>query len=160
MEDEYLDIVDENDEVVGRASFQEVYEKSSRHRICHVFIFNDEGKMALQIRSKEKFFCPGCWSTSAGGHVQSGETYEQAALREFEEELGRKNEIEFLGKDYYGPKNKFLVSFRTVVNESFDFNKKEVESLEFFTIDEIRDKVERGEKFHPELLFLLEKYFF
>ena len=31
---------------------------------------------------------PGKWDTSAGGHLTAGQKYEEAALREMEEELG------------------------------------------------------------------------
>ena len=80
---EFLDVVNENDEVVGKASKKEIYEKSLTHRIVHVFVFNDKGEMVLQVRSKDSPFCPLYWDTAASGHVQSGESYEEAAFKEF-----------------------------------------------------------------------------
>ena len=118
--------------------------------------------MALQLRSKDKSFCPGYWSTAVGGHVQSGETYEEAVLREFKEELGTKTEIIFAYKDLYNDSmglQKFLVTFKSVSNGPFKVNPKEVEKVEFFSLDKIQEMINDGEKFHPELLFLLEKHF-
>ena len=159
---EFLDIVNENDEVIGKASRKEVYEKRLDHRIVHIILFNDKGEMALQLRSRRISFCPHHWGTPVGGHVQSGESYEEAALREFKEELGTAAKISFAYKDLYNdPRGlrKFLVTFRTVFNGPFNINSKEVEKMEYFSLDKIQDIINSGEKFHPELLFLLRKHF-
>jgi len=159
---EFLDIVDDQDEVVGKASIKEIYDKKLPHRIIHVLIFNSEGKIVLQMRSKEKKFCPQHWCTSVGGHVSSGESYEEAAGREFEEELGKSEEISLIGNDVYedgrGLK-KFLRVFKTTFDGPFEINQEEVESVDYFSLEEIQEMINKGEKFHPELLFLLEKYF-
>jgi isopentenyldiphosphate isomerase len=163
MDIEFLDLVDEKDNVIGVASKEDIYNKKLRHRIVHVLIFNDKREMALQLRAKGLKFCAGCWSTSVGGHVQSGETYEEGALREYEEELGIKSDIEFFSKDSYsaeGTPDKFLATFKTKSNGPFNLETRAVERIEFFSIDEIKRMVDSGEKIHPELLFLLKKYFF
>jgi len=161
---EFLDIVNDKDEVVGNASYDEVYQKKLPHRIVHIFIFNDKGEMALHLRSKQKSFCPLHWSTPVGGHVQSSETYEQAALREFKEELGTAARIEFAYKDIYITPDerkimKFLATFNASFNGPFEINPEEVERVEFFSLQTIKNMIANGEKFHPELLFLLKKHF-
>lgn len=159
---EFSDIVNENDEAVGKASKKEIYEKQLLHRIVHVMVFNGKGEMALQLRSKNTPFCPLHWCTSAGGHVQSGESYEAAALRELKEEIGAEAKIDFAYKDLYtvsGNFRKFLVTFKTMFDGSFKINPAEVEKAEFFSLDEIQKMANNGEKFHPELLFLLRKHF-
>lgn len=160
---EYLDIVDENDNILGKASKEEIYSKSMRHRIIHILIFNDKDELALQLRSSSVHFCPQHWSTAVGGHVQSGETYEEAALREYEEELGIKSKLEFFSKDLYqaqGTPPKFLVTFKARFNGPFSPDKNEVERVEFFRMEHIKDMIKQGEKFHPELLYLLKKHIF
>ncbi len=162
---EFLDIVNENDEVIGKASKEEVYKNLLTHRIVHVLIFNGKKEMALQLRSKNIKFCPNHWCTAAAGHVSSGETYEQAALRETEEEIGIKLKLEFLYKDLYidnfrktGLK-KILASFKSTYSGPFKINPDEVEKVEFFSLDKIQEMISSGEKIHPELLFLLRKHF-
>ncbi len=159
---EILDIVNLYDEVVSQATRDEVYAKSLCHRIVHVLIFDDDGKMALQKRSQTVTFCPGYWSTAVGGHVQSGENYEQAALREFAEELGTSCDIVFFSKDLYEAKGspvKFVTAFKAIYTGAFNPNPDDVETIDFFSLHEVQAMIERGEKFHPELLFLLNKYF-
>lgn len=162
MSMEFLDVVNDNDEVVGKASYKEIYENKLQHRIVHVLIFNDKGEMLLQLRSKHKSFCSHHWSTPVGGHVQSGERYREAALREFQEELGTVTKIIFVYKDLYDDGKalkKILVTFKATSNGPFNVNPKEVEKVEFFSLSKIQEMINGGEKFHPELLFLLKKHF-
>lgn len=159
---EFLDIVDRNDNVIGTASKDDIYKKSLCHRIAHVLIFDNEGKMILQKRSNKVSFCPNHWSTAVGGHVQSGETYEEGALREYQEELGVKSNLELIGKDFYSAPNspdKFLAIFKTQYNDAFNHDPEVVSEVRAFTVQEIKSMVENGEKFHPELIFIINKYF-
>ena len=155
---EYLDIVDDKDNVVGKTTIDQIYEKNLIHRIVHILIFNDNGEMALQLRSKHKKFCPHHWSTAVGGHVQSGETYEQAAHRECLEELGKENLIiDKVAKHRY--KNKFVVTFKATYNGPFTINQEEVDEVRFFAIPKIKELIKNHEKFHPELAFLIEQLY-
>ncbi len=54
---------------------------------------------------------------------------------------------------------KFLGSFTSIYNGEFKVNLKEVEKMQFFSLKEIQEMINQKEKFHPELLFLLEKHF-
>jgi len=160
---EFLDIVDKNDQIVGKASKDAVYKKMLCHRISHVLIFNDEDKMILQKRGSNVSFCPNHWSTAVGGHVQAGETYEEAALREYQEELGAKSALEFIGKDFYNVPdipNKFLAAFKTKFNGPFNPDLDVVSEVGAFDMEDIKKMIKNGEKFHPELIFILEKYCF
>ncbi len=159
---EILDIVNEKDEVIGSASRDDIYANKLPSRIVHVLIFDNTGKMALQKRSANLSFCPGYWSTAAGGHVQTGEDYIAAALREYEEELGLRSELELVGKDIYtdgGGMRKFLSTFKTIYTGQFKISPEEVDEVKYFTIEELRQMIAGGEKIHPELLFLLKKYY-
>jgi isopentenyldiphosphate isomerase len=159
---EFLDIVNENDEIIGVASKEDIYKKLLCHRIVHVLIFNNEAKMFLQKRSTTVSFCPDFWSTAVGGHVDTGESYEQAALREYTEELGTTSVLELIGKDFYttpNTPNKFFTTFKTVFNSPFYPNSEEVSEITAFNISEIKNMIAAEEKFHPELLFILNKYY-
>ncbi len=159
---ELIDIVNGWDEVVGTATFDEVYEKRLFHRIVHIFLFNAQGEIALQKRSVKKKFCPGYWSTAVGGHVQSGETPEEAALREGQEELGKRLPITFAHKDFYedaAGNKKWLSTFNAPYDGPFDLNPEEVEEVRYFSKQQIQEMIDCGEKFHPELEFLLKKYY-
>jgi len=159
---EYLDIVDENDQVIGQASKDDIYRQSLRHRIVHVLIFIDDGKMVLQKRSNQVSFCPNHWSTAVGGHVQAGENYEKAAIREYQEELGTNSNLELIGKAAYSASdspNKFLTIFKTQFNGPFKPDPTVVSEIGMFDMVKIKNMINNGDKFHPELIFILKKYY-
>ncbi|MGH8022431.1 MAG: NUDIX hydrolase [Limisphaerales bacterium] len=83
-----FDIVNESDEVVGRAPRTEVHVRGWLHRAVHVLVFNSSGAVFLQKRSMTKDRQPGVWDSSCSGHVDSGEDYDQTAVRELREEIG------------------------------------------------------------------------
>ncbi|WCJ58969.1 NUDIX domain-containing protein [Fontisphaera persica] len=88
MPDEMFDVVNEQDEVVGQAPRREVHARRWRHRAVHVLVFNRRGEIFLQKRSLRKDNHPGVWDSSASGHLDAGEDYDHAAVREAEEEIG------------------------------------------------------------------------
>ncbi len=85
--EELFDLVDSSDNVVGVERRAVVHKKKLMHRAIHVFVFNSLGQLYLQKRSLSKDSAPGKWVSSCAGHVDSGEDYDMAALRELGEEL-------------------------------------------------------------------------
>jgi len=86
--DEWFDVVDAQDRVIGQERRGVVHARGLRHRAVHVLVFNARGEVFLQKRSMLKDTFPGAWDSSAAGHLDAGEDYDAAALRELEEELG------------------------------------------------------------------------
>ena len=60
MED-IVDIVDENDRFVRKATRTEAKGKILLHRLARVAILNKDGKLLIQKRAKSKELWPGCW---------------------------------------------------------------------------------------------------
>ena len=86
--DEIFDIVNERDEVIGQATRREVHARKLWHRAIHVLVFSEAGRVFLQKRSLAKDTAPGCWDSSCSGHLDTGEDYAMAAVRELQEEIG------------------------------------------------------------------------
>ena len=85
---EYFDVVDIFDRVVGLAPRHYIHANKLFHRAIHVFVFNSKGEVFLQKRSMSKDSAPGKWVSSCSGHVDTGEYYFDAAVRELGEEIG------------------------------------------------------------------------
>lgn len=85
---EWLDIVDDQDRVIGRDTRAGVHAHRYFHRSSHILLFNSRGEVFVQLRSMNKDSGPGLWDISAAGHVDSGESYLDCAVRELYEELG------------------------------------------------------------------------
>ena len=88
MAEEFFDVVNELDQVIGRRSRSEVHRLGLLHRAVHCLVFNRRGQVFLQKRSTKKDRQPGVWDSSASGHVDSGENYDAAMVRELWEEIG------------------------------------------------------------------------
>lgn len=154
---EYIDVIDKSGQVVRSVSKEEIYDKKLSHAIVHVLFFDSEGKMACQIRSKNKSYCPGYISTSVGGHICAGETPEQAGIREMIEEIGKSADLKHLLSAWYEGEEKIkkiLHVYKAKIEPPFELNKDEVEKIEYYSVDELK-KLPKN-KIHPELKFLLK----
>jgi isopentenyl-diphosphate delta-isomerase type 1 len=93
--EEYFDVVDQHDRVLRPERRSVVHREKLLHRAVHIFVFNSSGDIFLQRRSLTKDSAPGKWVSSCSGHVDSGEDYETAALRELGEEIGLYDPLQF-----------------------------------------------------------------
>ena len=86
---ELFPVVDEQGAVVGRATRGECHSGSMLlHPVVHLHVFDRLGRLYLQKRPEWKDIQPGKWDTAVGGHVDYGESVEEALYREAREELG------------------------------------------------------------------------
>ncbi|MGJ8549955.1 NUDIX hydrolase [Winogradskyella wichelsiae] len=97
--DEILDIVDKNGAPTGRTALKsEAHSKGLYHNTIHLWLYTSKGEILLQQRSHKKSIYPLLWDVSAAGHIDAGETFITAALRETKEELGLELEPKDLTK--------------------------------------------------------------
>lgn len=97
MSGEWLPIVDAAGNCVGRARRREAHGNPAlMHPVVHCLVSDASGGLLLQLRSHTKDVQPGKWDTSVGGHVDFGESVEQALVREIREELGLHVPLEHL----------------------------------------------------------------
>jgi isopentenyldiphosphate isomerase len=91
--DELLDIINENDEVIGEARYSECHKKGLLHRGVHVLFFKDETyqKILIQKRSLD-VTQPGKF-TFPGGHVRKDQSYLEAIEMEVREEVFNNKKI-------------------------------------------------------------------
>lgn len=141
--EEMVDIVDENDNVVGKATWDEAFKNKLLRRNVRVFILNSKDEMLITKRSKTLKIHPGFWAQSAGGAVSSGEKYEDAAKRELLEEVGIKTKLNFLFKTHES--NSICAAFEGFYDGKLKTN-WEVEKTEFVKIDKIEKEIENDSR--------------
>lgn len=159
--EEIFDVVDRDDVIIGRSSRSEVHGNPDLiHRVAHVLVFNTDGELFLQKRSKTKDVQPGKWDTSVGGHLDFGETYSHAAKREMKEELGIEPvRIDFLHKylhsnDY---ESEYVSTFIASWDGDFVLHPDEIEDGRFWSLEEIDRRQNEG-IFTPNFLDELSRY--
>jgi 16S rRNA (adenine1518-N6/adenine1519-N6)-dimethyltransferase len=132
--EERFPIVDEHDRKIGEGTRTEVHENNFRHRAVHILIFNAKGEVLLQKRSAWKDRHPFLWDSSAAGHVDANEAYDEAADRELAEELGIKTNLQRLGKILASERTgqEFVWLYRGEHEGPFSFPPEEITAIEFF----------------------------
>ena len=92
---ERFDLYDPHRRFTGRTIARgEDVPEGCRRLVVHVCVFNQKGEMLIQQRQPFKEGWPNLWDVSVGGGVQAGETTQQAARRELQEELGLEYDFE------------------------------------------------------------------
>jgi len=141
--EEYLEIVDNKGKVIGYAKRSEIHGNTSLiHRVVHVLVFNKNGKLLLQKRSKNKDVAPGKWDTSVGGHVGIGEDLSFSSRREMYEELGITGHepvylYSYIYSNHY--ETELVTTYRCIYEGYISFNSQEIEEIRFWSFDEIRE---------------------
>lgn len=98
---ELLNIVDDNDQIIGAESREKIHKDGLLHREVHVYFFTPRGELIFQHRAKDKDTFPDLLDATVGGHVEIGHSYEETAVKETEEETGVKvsiSDLTLIGK--------------------------------------------------------------
>ena len=86
--EEYVILVDENDNMIGTAEKIDAHKNPRLHRAFSVVITNSSGEILIQKRAGGKYHNPGMWANTCCGHPRPGEAIEAAAHRRLQEEMG------------------------------------------------------------------------
>ncbi|MEZ6125907.1 MAG: NUDIX domain-containing protein [Planctomycetaceae bacterium] len=157
--DELFDVVDEHDNVVEVLSRGEVHRRKLRHRAVHIFLFRSDGRLLIHLRSANKEEFPSVWTSSASGHVASGEGYRLSAERELQEELGITAKLTFVAKFDACPEtsNEFTELYTAVSDARVAADPGEIVDVRWATVAEIRSELQAApEQFSPAFRLLFE----
>lgn len=91
-----LNIVNDNDEIIGPASRAKIHELGLLHREVNIYFITPNNEIIFQHRSSNKDTYPNLLDASVGGHVEIGDSYEATAIKEIFEEAGLKLELDNL----------------------------------------------------------------
>ncbi len=146
-EKEMLPLVDERGNIVGAATRGECHGGSKLlHPVVHLHVFNPKGELFLQRRPSWKDIQPSKWDTAVGGHVDLGESVEQALRREAQEELGIEGfEAERLTPYVFeGERERELVYPHSCVYEGEIHPSQETDGGRFWSREEIEEAMGKG----------------
>ena len=150
--EEWVDIVNEDNEVIAQASRQQMRAQVLRHRASYIVVHDGMGNILVQRRTETKDFYPGWLDATAGGVVQSGENILDSARREAEEELGIAG-VPFAehGQFYFEDENCRVWGglFSCVSHGPFALQEEEVSEVSWMTPEEI---TARCDEFTPDSL--------
>ena len=105
--------IDADNNIIGETTITEARKNGWPRRVTRIFISNEKGEFLLQKRSTEARIHPGVWDCS-GGHVDLGESYTQAGVREVFEELHTEVSVTEVTEPVFF-ENTFYVACRTTI---------------------------------------------
>lgn len=163
--EEILDVVDDEDKFVRKATRKEVREKALIHRVSRVIIVNSKGEFLVQKRSMNKDIYPGQWDIGVAGTVSSGDGYVGTAMRELMEELGIVgiSNIELIHSFLFKIKHRSLENncickvYRLNYDGKLVTQREEIDEIKFLASDEVK-KLTAEKPFHPVGKLAFEKY--
>lgn len=162
---DFFDIVDEEDKIIGKISSQmQSTVKPSQLRFINIVLINDKGEILVPKRSSNRKLFPNCYDFSVGGHVNSGEEYEEAAYRELREELGI-GDVELQEIAYFSPfksdSNTFQKVYILKYNKSIiNYDHQGIEGLYYMTKEEIIELLnKKPEMFKTDYFFVMNYLF-
>ena len=148
MRTEWFPLVNEEGETIGKATRKECHSGSKLlHPVIHLHIFNKDGDLYLQKRSMNKDIQPGKWDTDVGGHIDYGESVEEALRREVREELGITDFTPVFIKRYIfesSIEKELVNSFRTTYDGPITPDPEELDGGRFWPIEEIKENLGKG----------------
>ncbi|HAS89936.1 MAG TPA: isopentenyl-diphosphate delta-isomerase [Desulfovibrio sp.] len=157
-----IEVVDKNNRPLSSMDIQEVHRQSLRHRSVIILIYDNEGKLFLQKRNSSQKNYAGRWDVSTSSHVLTGESTEQAALRDLEQTFGirstglkRIEEIEASSETGYEFISLFVLDKVNTIPET---DKDEADSGYFYSESELDWLIrEYRELLVPILVFLHDR---
>lgn len=164
--EEFVVLIDEQDTPLGLMEKQQAHVAGLLHRAFSVFVFNSKNELLLQQRAAEKYHSPSLWTNSCCSHPRENETYEEAAHRRLQEELGFDCEVEekfhFIYKAKLGEQlyeHELDRVFVGYYEGEMNINPEEVKAVKWISmVDLIEDMKEHPENYTAWFKIIFDKY--
>jgi isopentenyl-diphosphate delta-isomerase len=165
---ERLILVDENDQLIGIGDRKEAWANGYYTRNVRIVLRDQKGRFLSQKRSMKKDTFAGMWTVAASGHVDEGETWDEAARRETMEEIGVSADLKLVGdfvfKNDEGNKKirQIIYVYEGVIDSAMQFalEKDEVEDIKWYGLDELTSLMqETPDEFTPSFRETIGRFY-
>ncbi len=159
-EEEVLDLVDSNNVkigVIGRSKITSLKDDGGRYiRSANAFFRNSKGLYWTPRRNENKQIAPGGLDFAMAEHMGADETYLEAAIRGFQEELNlnvKASELRLIGILGPRPGVPYFGAYFLYKSDIFpSYSTDDYTGADWMTAQEIISKIENGEKAKPSLV--------
>lgn len=167
MEEEFVVLVNQNDEQIGLMAKLEAHEKALLHRAFSVFVLNDKNEIMLQQRAKDKYHSPLLWTNTCCSHQRENESNLEAGRRRLKEEMGFETSlVELFSFIYKAPFDNGLTEHELdhvmigYYNDEPVINREEVESWKWMSIENVKSDMQINPAIYTEWFkIIFEKFY-
>lgn len=164
--EEFVVLVNEKDEKLGRMEKQQAHVAGLLHRAFSVFVFNSKGELLLQQRAESKYHSPLLWTNTCCSHPREDESYLEAANRRLKEEMGFDCELEekfhFIYKAKLGEKlfeHELDHVFTGFYEGEICINKEEVQDFQWISMEDLMSDMKNDpEKYTIWFRIIFDEY--
>jgi len=156
---ELVDVVDDAGRTIGTVTRREMRARRLPHRSVYLLVFNGRGELFVHLRTADKDVYPSHWDVAIGGVLAANESYDDAARREAQEELGVAVEPEPLFPFRYADARNVVhgMVYRARHDGPFRLQPEEIVRGEFVRVAAVEARALR-EPFCPDGLAVLAEY--
>ena len=157
--DDLVDVVDSDGRVIGQVTRREMRARRLPHRSTYILVFNRRGELFVHLRTATKDVWPSHWDPCVGGVVAAGESFDDGAARELEEEIGVSAPLDRLFPIVYADATTAVhgMVYRTTHDGPFRLQVEEVVRGEFVALDDLAKRATR-EPFCPDGLLVVARW--
>lgn len=152
--EENVVLVNEENVVLGLMPKLEAHKRGKLHRAISLLLYNSKGEMLIQQRAASKYHWPMIWSNAVCSHPRENESFEDAANRRLDEELGIKCTLTEIYRFVYKAtdestgliEHEYDVVFRGDYDGEIPFNPEEINAIRWISPEKLKIDIEK----HPE----------
>jgi len=167
MSEEFVILVDKNDNPIGREEKVKCHLPNGKlHRAFTALLFDEDGKLVLTRRAKEKMLWPNDWDGTFASHPRESETYVSSGERRMPEELGIKGTLDYLHKFEYhvpykdiGSENEICGTLIGIIDKSTELKEieGEIDEIKWISSEELITELKGNPQIYcPWMLIALE----
>lgn len=156
---ELVDVIDDAGNTIAVVPRREMRSKRLPHRCVYLLVFDRQGRLFIHLRTATKDVYPSRWDVCIGGVLATGESFDEGASREAQEELGVELSPEPLFPFRYADERTIVqaIVYRAVHEGPFRLQPEEVVRGEFVPMGDVEERAQRL-PFCPDGLAVLERY--
>ena len=167
MSDEFVILVDENDNPIGTEEKVKCHLPNGKlHRAFTALLFDKNGRLVLTRRAKGKMLWPEDWDGTFASHPRESETYVSSGERRMPEELGIEGKLDYLHKFEYhvpykdvGSENEICGTLIGVIDEDTELKEieGEIDEIKWISAEELISEIKINPKIYcPWMLIALD----
>jgi len=167
MSDEFVILVDENDNPIGTEEKVKCHLPNGKlHRAFTALLFDKNGRLVLTRRAKGKMLWPEDWDGTFASHPRESETYVSSGERRMPEELGIEGKLDYLHKFEYhvpykdvGSENEICGTLIGVIDENTELKEieGEIDEIKWISAEELISEIKTDPKIYcPWMLIALD----